>query len=244
MEGSRTPRQQASLLDPPVGFAHRGARVLERENTLPAFILALRLGATGLEADVWLTADGVPVIDHDGRVGALPRRRPISEVAHHELPSHIPTVAELFAAVDPQLPVTIDVKDHDAAPAVAGAATARGRGASQLYLCAEDLETLGRWADLGLPARLVHSTRLRGMKRGAERHVAALAGQGGHVLNMPYADWNAGLVALCHRFGILAFAWDAHHRRQLDELLSMGCDAVIGDHPDRLADALAALDPL
>ncbi len=36
--------------------------------------LALRLGATGLESDVWLTADGVPVLDHDGVVG--PRAPP------------------------------------------------------------------------------------------------------------------------------------------------------------------------
>ena len=41
-----------------------------------AFLLALRLGATGLESDVWLTADGEAVLDHDGAVGSL-RKRPI-----------------------------------------------------------------------------------------------------------------------------------------------------------------------
>src|SRR6185436_7833703 len=54
-----------SLLDPPIGFAHRGARAHAPENTLDAFALALRLGATGLETDLWLTADGIPVLDHD-----------------------------------------------------------------------------------------------------------------------------------------------------------------------------------
>jgi glycerophosphoryl diester phosphodiesterase len=49
-----------------IGFAHRGARAHERENTLEAFALALGLGATGLESDVWLTRDGVAVLDHDG----------------------------------------------------------------------------------------------------------------------------------------------------------------------------------
>ena len=56
---------------PPIGFAHRGARAHAPENTLEAFRLALRLGATGLESDVWLTADGVAVLDHDGAVGLL-----------------------------------------------------------------------------------------------------------------------------------------------------------------------------
>jgi len=55
-----------SLLDPPIAFAHRGASAHEQPNTLEAFRLGLRLGATGLESDVWLTADGVPVLDHDG----------------------------------------------------------------------------------------------------------------------------------------------------------------------------------
>ncbi|MDQ1372669.1 MAG: glycerophosphoryl diester phosphodiesterase, partial [Actinomycetota bacterium] len=54
------------LLRPPIGFAHRGARAHAPENTLEAFQLALKLGATGLESDVWLTHDGVPVLDHDG----------------------------------------------------------------------------------------------------------------------------------------------------------------------------------
>ena len=58
-----------SLLVPPVAFAHRGARAHAPENTLEAFRLALRLGATGLESDVWLTSDGVPVLDHDGVSG-------------------------------------------------------------------------------------------------------------------------------------------------------------------------------
>lgn len=53
-----------------IGFAHRGARAYAPENTLEAFALALKLGADGLESDVWLTADGVPVLDHDGSVRA------------------------------------------------------------------------------------------------------------------------------------------------------------------------------
>ena len=65
-----------SLLDPPIAFAHRGARAHAPENTLDAFELALRLGATGLESDVWLTADGVPVLDHDGVVRVGRREAP------------------------------------------------------------------------------------------------------------------------------------------------------------------------
>ena len=82
-----------SLLDPPIGFAHRGARAHAPENTLDAFALALRLGATGLETDLWLTADGVPVLDHDGVVRRRGRQRPIAAVAKSALPASIPPLS-------------------------------------------------------------------------------------------------------------------------------------------------------
>ncbi|MCL4722641.1 MAG: glycerophosphodiester phosphodiesterase, partial [Gammaproteobacteria bacterium] len=49
-------------------WAHRGARQQAPENTLPAFELALAQGADGIEFDVQLTADGVPVLIHDETV--------------------------------------------------------------------------------------------------------------------------------------------------------------------------------
>src|SRR3954468_933589 len=86
------------LRQPVIGFAHRGARAHAPENTLESFELALRLGANGLESDVWLTADGVPVLDHDGQLRRrLGRSRPIGTVRRAELPVHIPTLADLIA---------------------------------------------------------------------------------------------------------------------------------------------------
>jgi glycerophosphoryl diester phosphodiesterase len=46
-------------------FAHRGGRALGPENTLAGFDLGLAAGADGLELDVHLSADGVPVVHHD-----------------------------------------------------------------------------------------------------------------------------------------------------------------------------------
>jgi glycerophosphoryl diester phosphodiesterase len=46
-------------------FAHRGGGALAPENTLAAFDMGLRVGADGLELDVHLSADGVPVVVHD-----------------------------------------------------------------------------------------------------------------------------------------------------------------------------------
>ena len=84
------------MLTPQLLFAHRGARAHVQENTLPAFALAVKLGATGLESDVWLTRDGVAVLDHDGVVGSRLRRRSIKDVDSADLPPHIPTFEQLL----------------------------------------------------------------------------------------------------------------------------------------------------
>ena len=46
-------------------FAHRGGAALAPENTIDAFERGLAAGADGLECDVHLSADNVPVVIHD-----------------------------------------------------------------------------------------------------------------------------------------------------------------------------------
>ncbi|WP_284140327.1 MULTISPECIES: glycerophosphodiester phosphodiesterase family protein [unclassified Virgibacillus] len=49
-------------------IAHRGASRIAPENTMPAFELAYDMGAEGIEVDVQLTKDNVPVLIHDENV--------------------------------------------------------------------------------------------------------------------------------------------------------------------------------
>jgi glycerophosphoryl diester phosphodiesterase len=49
----------------PLVFAHRGGARLAPENTMAAIDNGMTLGADGLEFDVQLSADGIPVVIHD-----------------------------------------------------------------------------------------------------------------------------------------------------------------------------------
>lgn len=51
-----------------VNYAHRGASTYCPENTLMAFYTGLYMGANGIETDVQLTKDGIPVLFHDKTV--------------------------------------------------------------------------------------------------------------------------------------------------------------------------------
>jgi glycerophosphoryl diester phosphodiesterase len=238
------PPRITPLLRPQIGFAHRGARAHERDNTLVGFELALRLGATGLETDAWLTRDGQVVLDHDGEVGRRPRRRAIRLVDREALPAHIPTLAELYEVVGGDIPLSVDVKDMDAAAPIIDVARRVGAHALRnLWLCSGDLDRLAQWREYEPAVRLVDSTRLKHLREGPERRAARLAELGIDAINMHQSDWTGGLTTMFHRFDRYAFAWDLQHERVLLQTLDMGIDAVYSDWSDRLATSLAKMLP-
>jgi glycerophosphoryl diester phosphodiesterase len=226
------------MLVPPVAFAHRGARAHAPENTLEAFQLALRLGATGLESDVWLTADGVPVLDHDGLVRSGFRKRPIAELHRTQLPGHIPALADLLTACGTGYHLSLDLKDAGCGPpVVAVVREVAPELLPRLWLCHPDWRSVASLRPLDPDVKLVDSTRLVRIKEGPERRAATLAAHGVDALNMHHSDWTGGLTTLLHRFGRLTLAWDLQIERLLDAALHMGIDGVMSDWVDRMVDS-------
>lgn len=230
---ARLPR----LLDVPIGFAHRGARALAPDNTLEAFHLAVEMGASGLESDVWISDDGEPVLDHDGIVGGWLRRRPIGTVLRERLPAHIPSLRELYEAVGADLPLSLDLKDPEVMVPVLQVADEFG-ARERLWLCHPDPEVLLHTRGLAEGAHLVVSTKLKDLG-GPERAAAELSRRGIDAVNLHHTEWTGGLTTLFHRFGMAAFGWDAQLPRHLAELLDMGIDGVFSDHVDRMMEAIA-----
>jgi glycerophosphoryl diester phosphodiesterase len=59
----------------PLIIGHRGAAAVAPENTLVSFERALKDGADGIEFDVRLAEDGVPVVIHDATLGRTAMRK-------------------------------------------------------------------------------------------------------------------------------------------------------------------------
>jgi glycerophosphoryl diester phosphodiesterase len=73
-------------MNSPLIIGHRGASAVAPENTMAAFREAIAAGADGIEFDVRLTRDGVPVVIHDStlhRTAGLPQR--IADLTWSEL---------------------------------------------------------------------------------------------------------------------------------------------------------------
>lgn len=73
-------------------LAHRGYHAEFPENSMAAFAAAVALGCDGIETDVRMTRDGVPVLSHSGQAGnGLPigsvTRRELDETLGYSLPT-------------------------------------------------------------------------------------------------------------------------------------------------------------
>lgn len=114
-------------------WAHRGASADAPENTLAAFALAERQRADGIELDVQLSRDGVPVILHDDRLERTSNGRGrVDQLAWRELrkldvgswyapefsAERLPALAEVLTWVGDRLQLNLEVKDSAAARAL------------------------------------------------------------------------------------------------------------------------------
>jgi glycerophosphoryl diester phosphodiesterase len=218
---------------PVITFAHRGARLVEPENTIPAFRRALDTGATGIETDVWLSNDGEVVCTHDQVVARGLRRRKVGASSAAELVTlGVPRLADVYAELGTAFECSVDVKAPEAAGPLLDVARAHG-ALEQLWVCSPDVELL-RGLRSERSVRLVHSTRRRAIDTPLERHAYELSRLGVDAMNLHHTEWSAGLVSLFHRFAMRAFAWDTQEARHLRAALRMGIDAVYCDRPDRM----------
>jgi glycerophosphoryl diester phosphodiesterase len=227
-------------VDPPITFAHRGARAELPENTIPAFRRALEAGVAGLESDAWLAGDDEVVLVHDGtvRLGAFGKVR-VDRVPAQRLASQgVPRLSELYAELGDDYELSLDLKAPGVGTDVVAVARAHG-DAARLWLCSPALSELEALRADAPDVRLVHSQRRRRLADSLERHAARLAERGIDAMNMHHTEWTAGIVALFHRFDVRAFAWDTQEVRHLRAMLDIGIDAVYSDHPDRMVATIA-----
>ena len=219
-----------------IGFAHRGGRHTGlRENTLASFRCALTKGATAIETDAWVTADGVAVLDHDGVVGW--RRRPIARTERSELPPHIPEAAEVYRQLGSDFDFSIDIKSAPSALPLVESVRAAGAQMDRVWLCHGDAAILRSWARLAPDVRLVHSASRAAVGEDLEGLAPAA-----HALNMRAREWTGELIDAAHAAGVLAFGWGVNDPGTLAALVAGGIDGVYSDEVEMMLSTIAAGD--
>lgn len=118
----------SSMRPRPLLIAHRGAKREAPENTIPAFERAIGLGADGIEFDVVLTKDRVPLVTHNDDLSILTHfdgfahQTPFSMIKSLDFGSHfrpsfanvtVPTLTEVLELLQPhELSILCELKSQ------------------------------------------------------------------------------------------------------------------------------------
>lgn len=236
-------------------FAHRGARLVAPENTLPAFQKALEMGVDGIELDVHLTCDGELVVIHDfeastttsgsGLVTALTA----AEICAFDAGSHfdtayaetrVPTLEAVLDLVGDRCQINIEIKSldlyaRDASDRVAALMRARNLY-DQVIISSFNPITLIKLHHLDpkLALGILYDAEMPPLFRtiwaGPPMHPRAQHPE--HVLiDAAFMQWARGV-------GCQVNTWTVNDVFEARRLAALGVNVIMTDAPDRIIEGL------
>lgn len=227
--------------------AHRGASGKAPENTLAALRLAVEHGADMAEIDVRLTADQQLVLMHDATLerttdgSGILIDHTLRELQRLDAGSWfdaafagepIPSLTDALKVVGGRLSLNIELKPTGSgrilAAAVAATVTDADRAETDVITSFDHaaIDWLGR-----------HHPRLRCgyiLSRVEPADLEASV----DVLSVKQDGIDENLVTRLHEAGKQVHAWTVNDEDRMRDLIALGVDAIITNHPDRLAGLL------
>ncbi len=252
-------------------IGHRGAAAVAPENTLLSFERALADGAEGIEFDVRLAKDGVPVVIHDStlRRTALQRGR-VSSFSSTELsemdagtwfnqrfprkaqPEYvgatIPTLADVFELLekrDALLYVEMKCGTKDRAALAAGVAKLIGAHtlSSRVIVESFDLAAIAeiKRLDASLRTAALFDRKLSRPAPSARRMIEQAIRCGAGEIALHHSLATHRTVAEAARHGLETVVWTADNPAWVERAIKRGVRAIITNDPARLCARRAEL---
>lgn len=220
-------------------IAHRCGGVLAPENTLAGLAAAARIGCRGVEFDVVLSADGVPVLMHDDTVNRTTNGcGPVAAMSAAELRrldaggEPVPLLAEALAACARLgLWANVELK------AVAGGDDAR-LGEIVASMLVRDWNGDGVVSSFSPTALRAASHTAPGLAFAVlcdelpadwREEVRAVAATGVHL---DAGRLDAGTCAMLRDAGLAVACYTVNDRDEGERLLAQGASAIFTDRPD------------
>lgn len=234
-------------------IAHRGESFDAPENTLAAVRLAWERGATDVEIDVHLTADGRLAVIHDAdtarpcgvqRIVAQQTMAALRELDAGRWKDvrfageRIPTLDEVLATVPETATVWVEVKvGPEAVAAVAAALAAWSGEAERLAVMSFNLQTC-----IEAKARLASPVWLLSESRDVAEVVATAREHGFAGINVkagPHVD--AAYVATARDTGLPVVVWTVDDVAEARRLFAAGVEAVTTNRAAWMRERLATM---
>lgn len=220
-------------------IAHRGASAEAPENTLRAFRLGREQGADGIECDIHLSADHIPIILHDATLDRTTnahgpaRTLTAAQLQHVDAGQGecVPTLDQLFETLGRDCLYNLELKeygwsDRGCAARVAERIQAHNL-ADQIVLSSFDPRSLYRARRLmpaGVVCALLHDAR-------AVYTTYLFHGQ---VVHPNHAAVTPRYMAWARRHGLRVHVWTVDEPALAQRLRADGVHAIITNYPARL----------
>jgi glycerophosphoryl diester phosphodiesterase len=221
-------------------FGHRGACGHEPENTIRSVRRALELGADGVEVDVYF-ADGQLVVIHDdtlkrttnGHGCVMKKSFAYLRSLDAGLGEKIPTLAEIFDAVNRRAVINVELKGpHTAAPVAAlieEYVKQRGWSYENFLISSFDHAQIREAIQLCPAIRI--GALIDKMPRGPAQFPEAL---GAWSLHASKRCVTPELVADAHQRGLKVFVYTVNEPKEIAAMRALGVDGVFSDFPERV----------
>jgi glycerophosphoryl diester phosphodiesterase len=209
-------------------IAHRGDPVTARENTLPAFVAAVRQGADMVELDLRRTADGAIVVLHDPTLSRLwGVERNVSDLdlaavrALGRGDERIPTFRQILEQVD--VPLMVDFTGGEVVEGALQVARETGAMARSLFVSGnvgalQALRALAPEARIGLTWVKPDPPPFSLLEELAAEYWNPM-------FRLVTEEW----VADVHDRGLKVSTWTVDTRRHMARVRAAGVDAIVSN---------------
>ncbi len=218
------------------------------ENTMASFDKALELGADGIEFDVQLSRDGVPVVIHDS---ILDRTTSGSGFVHEtgfddiraldagswfsldSAPAQVPALDEVLESFAGRTRLNLELKCEGEVDALVKTVV---EAVSRRGLLDAIVFSSFRFSALTLLREIAPVAKIGVLCRADQvASVWERAEQVGAVnIHPPAPLVNEAMVVEARRRGLEIWTWVANETGDIERLCSLGIEAVMSDYPDRV----------
>ena len=222
-------------------IAHRGYWKTDgsAQNSLRAIVKADSIGCYGSEFDVWLTVDGVLVVNHDARVeGLIVEKSQSADVLALRLPNGeaLPTLEQyLEEAKKLNTRLVFELKPHanrlhEVKAVIDGILMVERMGLSDrveyITFSADALEEFIKYAPKGTPIYY-----LNGEKTPSELYRMGAAGMDYHLsILKKHPEW----IKECHDLGLKVNVWTVNKEEDMKWCIGHGIDFITTNEPELL----------
>lgn len=221
---------------------HRGAGILEPENTIRAIRKGIELGVDMVEIDVRITKDGKAAVIHDVTLDRTTNGRgKVSDFTLAELRKldagkgeKIPTLDEVISVIKGKVILHVELKDDSLEEQVVDAVK-RGKAEKTVVVISFNHERLRK-------ARSISNLETGLICVKTENNIELAKDAGASILLHNFKFINRKIMSDCRKNGLKVGVWNPDTEEDINSMIGLGPDIISSNRPDLLTNLLKFRD--